>query len=324
MARPVKCARCGRENDPSFSFCLDCGQSLKPTPAAPPPAPDKVCLVCGAKLAPGFRFCGHCGRPVEPVPMATPVGRTPVHLGGTGLAGDAPMAPPAAPAPRAAPARPASATPRHPPEPTGPRLSMVRYDGVAGQIFPLARETTTCGRLSGEVLFPEDPTVSPAHCVFTLRDGRVRVEDLGSVSGTFLRLRAPRPVQPGDEIRVGRQLLRLEPLPREVPPGDVLPWGSPDPGHRLRLAQLLEGGGVGEIFPLQAGENVVGREAGDVNFPSDRYVSGRHARLDVTEGSVTVADLGSSNGTFVKISGVVELAPGDQVLVGLQLLRLEI
>jgi len=324
MAKPVRCARCGRENDPSFSFCLDCGQSLKP---APPPPAEKVCVGCGAKLAPGFRFCGHCGRPAEPVPASqpTPVGRTPVHLGGTALAPDAPPPSPAAAAPPpAAVSRPAAPTPRHLPEPTGPRLSMVRYDGVAGQVFPLARETTTCGRLSGEVLFPEDPTVSPAHCVFTLRDGRVRVEDLGSVSGTFLRLRAPRPVQPGDEIRVGRQLLRLEPLPREVPPGEVVPWGSPDPGYRLRLAQLLEGGGVGEIFPLRAGENLVGREAGDVSFPSDRYVSGRHARLDVDEGAVTLSDLGSSNGTFVKISGVVELAPGDQVLVGLQLLRLEI
>ncbi|HEU4382754.1 MAG TPA: FHA domain-containing protein [Anaeromyxobacteraceae bacterium] len=311
MAKPVRCARCGRENDPSFSFCLDCGQSLK---SAAPLATDRMCLGCGAKVPPGFRFCGHCGRPVEPAAVAAPVGRTPVHLGGTAL--------PAAEAQPAA--RAGVATPRHLPEPTGPRLSMVRYDGVAGQVFSLARETTTCGRQGGEVLFPEDLTVSPRHCAFTLREGRVRVEDLGSASGTFLRLRAPRPVQPGDEIRVGRQLLRLEALPREVAPGDAAPWGSPDPGYRLRLAQLLEGGGVGEIFPLRSGENLVGREMGDVTFPADRYVSGRHARLEVTEGSATLLDLGSSNGTFVKIAGVVELAPGDQVLVGLQLLRLEL
>src|SRR5574342_328970 len=207
MAKPVKCARCGRENDPSFSFCLDCGQPLK-LPAAPPAA-EKTCLGCGARLPPGFRFCGHCGRPVEPAPAVTPVGRTPVQLGGTALTGEAPPAP----------ARPGPPTPRHLPEPTGPRLSMVRYDGVVGQVFPLAHEATTCGRQAGEVLFPDDLTVSPRHCVFTLRDGRVRVEDLGSASGTFLRLRAPRPVQPGDEIRVGRQLLRLEPLPREARAG---------------------------------------------------------------------------------------------------------
>lgn len=306
MARAVKCARCGRENDPSFSFCLDCGQSLKAVLPA-----SAVCRGCGAKLSPGFRFCGHCGRPVDVPQPPAPAGKTPVHLGGTALPGDAAAAP-----------RP-PATPRHPPEPAGPRLSMVRYDGMAGQVFPLGRETVTCGRQTGEVLFPDDLTVSPRHCAFTVRDGRVRVEDLGSASGTFLRLRAPRPMQPGDEIRVGRQLLRLEPLPRQAPAGGVVPWGSPDPGYRLRLAQLLEGGGVGEIFPLRSGENLVGREAGQVTFPSDRYVSGRHARLEVGEGSVTLSDLGSSNGTFVKISGAVELASGDQVLVGSQLLRLD-
>ncbi len=306
MARGVKCARCGRENDPSFSFCLDCGQSLKAVLPA-----GAVCRGCGAKLSPGFRFCGHCGRPVDVPQPPAPPGKTPVHLGGTALPGDA-----AAPRP--------PATPRHPPEPAGPRLSMVRYDGMAGQVFPLGRETVTCGRQTGEVLFPDDLTVSPRHCAFTVRDGRVRVEDLGSASGTFLRLRAPRPMQPGDEIRVGRQLLRLEPLPRQAPAGGVVPWGSPDPGYRLRLAQLLEGGGVGEIFPLRSGENLVGREAGQVTFPSDRYVSGRHARLEVGEGSVTLSDLGSSNGTFVKISGAGELASGDQVLVGSQLLRLDV
>jgi pSer/pThr/pTyr-binding forkhead associated (FHA) protein len=308
MPKAVKCSRCGRENDPSFSFCLDCGQSLKAVlPAA------AVCRGCGAKLSPGFRFCGHCGRPVDAAPATPPpaAAKAPGPLAGTALPAEPAAAPRPAPAPRQAP------------EPASPRLAMVRYDGVVGQVFPLGRETVTCGRQTGEVLFPDDLTVSPRHCAFTVRDGRIRVEDLGSASGTFLRLRAPRPVQPGDEIRVGRQLLRLEPLPRQAPAAGVVPWGSPDPGYRLRLAQLLEGGGVGEIFPLRGGENVVGREAGQVTFPSDRYVSARHARLEVGEGSATLSDLGSSNGTFVKISGAVELASGDQVLVGLQLLRLE-
>ena len=314
MAKPLKCSHCGRENDPSFSFCLDCGQSLKAAAATPSPPAGRVCSGCGARLVPGFRFCGHCGRPadVSPPPPAVPPGRTPAHLGGTGLEG----------AGRATPARPA-AQPRAA-EPTGPRLSMVRYDGLPGQVFPLSREATTCGRQSGEILFSDDATVSPRHCQFTISDERIRVEDLGSVSGTFLRLRSPRPLQVAEEIRLGRQLLRLEPFPRQAPAGDVVPWGSLDPGYRLRLAQLLEGGGVGEIFPLKAGENVIGREAGDVVFPADRYVSGRHARLDVGEGSVTLTDLGSSNGTFVRMGGAVELAPGDQVLVGMQLLRLEV
>jgi hypothetical protein len=113
-------------------------------------------------------------------------------------------------------------------------------------------------------------------------------------------------------------------MPRPAQPsGEPPAWGTADPGYRARLVQLLEGGGMGEVFPLRAGANAVGREAGEITFPGDRYVSGRHARLDVGEAAVTLTDLGSSNGTFVRTTGPTDLAPGDQVLLGMQLLRIE-
>ena len=86
---------------------------------------------------------------------------------------------------------------------------------------------------------------------------------------------------------------------------------------------MLEGGGLGEVIPLRAGANGLGRESVDVSFPGDRYVSGRHARIDVGEAAVTLTDLGSSNGTFLRVNGPTEIAAGDQVLVGMQLLRIE-
>ncbi|HQR30810.1 MAG TPA: FHA domain-containing protein, partial [Anaeromyxobacteraceae bacterium] len=202
-------------------------------------------------------------------------------------------------------------------------LVRVRHDGQPGATHPLDREVTICGRKEGDLLLPDDGSVSPRHAAFTVRDGRIRVEDLGSGSGTFLRLRAPRALTFGDEIRLGRQLLRLEPMPRPAAGAGASPWGSPDPGYRARLLQLLEGGGIGEVFPLRAGANAIGREAGEVAFPGDRYVSGRHARVDVGEAAVTLADLGSSNGTFVRVNGPTEIGVGDQVLLGMQLLRVE-
>jgi pSer/pThr/pTyr-binding forkhead associated (FHA) protein len=209
--------------------------------------------------------------------------------------------------------------------PRAPRLTTVRHDGLPGAVFTLDQEETTCGRLEGGVRLAEDPTVSPRHARFTRQGGALRVADLGSVNGTYLRLKGPHRLVVGEEIRLGRQLLRLEPLPRREQADErgVRTWGATDAGGTLRLAQLLEGGGLGEIFPLKAGENAVGREAGDVTFPGDRYVSARHARLDVTAEGVTLTDLGSSNGTFVKVAGAVDLAPGDQLLVGTQLLRVD-
>lgn len=268
--------------------------------------PERQCPHCSAKMPAAFRFCGHCGRPVDPPAPAPSPGR-------------GPGAP--APAPPAAPPPPEPATAVDAP---APHLVLVRHDGLPGQTHALTREVTLCGRKEGDILLPEDGSVSPRHASWTFRDGRLRLEDLGSTSGSFVRIRGPRSITFGDEIRLGRQLLRLEPLPREAPsPGEPRPWGSPDPGLRMRLVQLLEGGGTGEVFPLRIGANSIGRESGDITFPSDRYVSGRHARIEVTETAVTLTDLGSSNGTFLKATGPTELAPGDQVLLGMQLLRVE-
>jgi len=296
MAKPTKCARCGRENDPALASCLDCGASL------PGPAPSAAtCAACGAALQPGFRFCGTCGRPVAP-PASAPEP--------PGAKGTSPHL-----------ARPVPA----PPRPARFRLVLRRGEGAAGATFPLSRDEAVCGRTGGDVRLADDPTVSPRHARFTQAGGGLQVEDLGSVNGTFLRLRAPRRLRVGDELRLGRQLLRLEPAPRP-PRADERAgraWGTRDAGCRFRLSQLLEGGGLGEVFPLRDGENGVGRDAGEVTFPADRWVSARHARIDVAGDAITVADLGSANGTFVKIAGRVDLAAGDELLVGGQLLRVE-
>jgi len=301
MSSPNRCPRCGRESEPTFAFCLDCGQSLaKPAPVAAAGIP---CASCGAILRPGFRFCGACGKPAAgppPLPGSSPSGTIP----------------------------PAAAVPTVPAAPGRAgriRLVLVRSDGAAGPALAVEKDEAICGRTQGDFLLADDPTVSPRHARLTLVDGTLRVEDLGSVNGTYVRLKEPRRMSLGDEFRVGRQLLRLEPLPRPARSDEqaARPWGTKDPGYRYRLSQLLEGGGLGEIFPLREGENLLGREAGEVTFPGDRYVSARHARLRVSGAEVTLTDTGSSNGTYVKLAGPMELASGDQLLVGGQLLRVE-
>ena len=126
-------------------------------------------------------------------------------------------------------------------------------------------------------------------------------------------------------MRLGRQRLILEPVPPLAPgPGGVTVWGSADPGYRFRLIQVLEGGMRGSAFALKDGENHLGRDAGDITFPQDGFVSGRHATLTVRQGRLWVKDLGSSNGTFVRLSAPAFVDPGDQFLIGRQLLRVEL
>ena len=99
---------------------------------------------------------------------------------------------------------------------------------------------------------------------------------------------------------------------------------SPNPGWWAKLVVLLGDGVTGSAFPLLATAVTLGRSRGDINFIDDGYVSGLHARLELREGHVFLVDLGSSNGTFIKINREREIGHGTLVLLGEQLFRLNL
>ncbi|MCB9073289.1 MAG: FHA domain-containing protein [Bdellovibrionaceae bacterium] len=81
--------------------------------------------------------------------------------------------------------------------------------------------------------------------------------------------------------------------------------------------KILNGAQSGKIFPLQKGNNVLGRSAKvDIRF-ADQGVSKNHAQIFVTNDKVIISDLKSSNGTFVNGVKVQNhgLKTGDKVLV---------
>lgn len=81
--------------------------------------------------------------------------------------------------------------------------------------------------------------------------------------------------------------------------------------------KILNGSQSGKIFPLQKGNNVIGRSArADIRF-NDNGVSKSHAQIFVTNDKVIVSDLKSSNGTFVNGVKVQNhgLKTGDKVLI---------
>jgi pSer/pThr/pTyr-binding forkhead associated (FHA) protein len=206
-----------------------------------------------------------------------------------------------------------------------PRVAVrvVRADGGPESVIPMRGEVMLCGR-TGDLSIADDPFVADTQMRLFFSGSRLAVEDVGGGNGVFTRLRAERDVPAGGEIRVGRQRLVVEPVPLLTPAEDgATAWGSPDSGHRVRLVQLLEGGIRGAAFPLKDGENSIGRENGDITFPSDGFVSGRHAMLQVTPENLVLRDLGSSNGTFLRLGAPSFVDNGDQFLIGRQLVRVE-
>ncbi|MCB9567653.1 MAG: FHA domain-containing protein [Myxococcales bacterium] len=210
-----------------------------------------------------------------------------------------------------------------------PRLVVIKGEGGDGVTYHLSGTNHIAGRSSGDIRFSEDHFLSPEHALFTAQDSRLFVKDLGSANGVFVRIKSPVPLEHGDCFLVGEQLLRIDAraLPDGTPDQEgTYRYSSPRPDGLFRVIQLLAGGGEGRISSARGGSLTLGREGNIVNFPTDRFISGRHARLDVASDSphLILTDTGSRNGTFVRIKGAQELFHGDYLFVGQQLLRVEI
>jgi pSer/pThr/pTyr-binding forkhead associated (FHA) protein len=89
-----------------------------------------------------------------------------------------------------------------------------------------------------------------------------------------------------------------------------------------RLVLLRPDGSESGSHPLSDGENVIGRAAGPA-FAADGYLSPRHAVIIVNAAGVVVRDLGSLNGTFLRIVGEEHIEDGDVFRIGQELLRFD-
>ena len=138
---------------------------------------------------------------------------------------------------------------------------VVKTGPEAGRRVELGLEVAI-GRQDGDLVV-EDPEVSRRHAVLRHSGGSVVVEDLDSTNGTFVngeRIRTPITVGPGDQVRVGRTTLEIEPdqraedtivstppRPDQIrsveapPPGDVLAEEDEDATQPLPSRTLESG-----------------------------------------------------------------------------------
>jgi pSer/pThr/pTyr-binding forkhead associated (FHA) protein len=206
----------------------------------------------------------------------------------------------------------------------GARLS-VDIDLLIGRLAPDHE-----GRLG------DDPVLSRRHArVSRGVDGQLTIEDLRSANGTYVndeRLEAPRMLDPGDVIRVGRTILEVIDPSGVVsdpsrPPAESEPAEAPDAPDAGRELVVTAGGAAGRRLTLTDDDLLLGRGVSGAGlFGDDSQLSRRHARIARdADGRLTIEDLGSANGTFLNGERVNEpqvLAIGDSIRIGTTTLEL--
>lgn len=88
---------------------------------------------------------------------------------------------------------------------------------------------------------------------------------------------------------------------------------------RFAIARLLHDGGA-ERSSLDRHLSI-GRDGADVTIAEDQFLSARHAEVTEADGRFVLRDLRSTNGTYVRIRGEVELRPGDCLMIGGQVFK---
>jgi len=92
----------------------------------------------------------------------------------------------------------------------GPALVVRSGGGRAGEHFSPEGERTTVGRSPDNDIFLDDVTVSRKHAVLVQDGGEFRIEDLGSLNGTFVnrrRIDSAARLESGDEVQIGKYRL---------------------------------------------------------------------------------------------------------------------
>ncbi len=282
-------------------------------------APPVICPQCSHPNPTSNKFCASCGFKLSKMASMP--------------------APPQAPQPAFGAPAPGAPVPAAPPTPGvipaallespvagGVTLTALRADGTEAGSFHVPAAATAVGRDSGSI-FAGDSYLSPRHATLTPKGKQVVIRDESSLNGIYRKIGRDEPVELafGDIFRIGQEILRVEALAPMAKSADgVERLGSPARGYVARIALLIGRDTTGNAYPIPETGLHLGRERGDVLFPEDGYVSGLHCRLSFANGKIYLTDLGSSNGSFVRLMKDTAVTSGDILLMGQQLFRVTV
>ncbi len=214
----------------------------------------------------------------------------------------------------------------------GARLRVVS-DDRQGRDYPLGAARLTIGRGVNNDIVTADPRASRLHAEIHPAGpgGPFVLVDPGSTNGTLVNGRRVTRVElrDGDRIAIGdfHLVFRQDgaPAPDTLAP-DTAGYRPPAPG-RTATAPPAPGGtavalaALPDVVPLAGRPAVtVGRDPANDVVLDHPQISRRHARLEpLPDGRLAVADLNSTNGTFVdglQVRGAATAGPGAVLTFG--------
>ncbi|MCC6764927.1 MAG: FAD-dependent oxidoreductase [Deltaproteobacteria bacterium] len=231
------------------------------------------------------------------------------------------VAPTAAPAPPKPAAAAASAPPPAAVVPPAPahaeaakrpasevQLVSLHPDDSPEETFPLTKDRVAIGKKAPDIACADDVYMADTHALLARRDDEYVLEDQSGGAGVWLRARgqAGRPLAANDLVWIGAQILM------------VVKQGSGWAAIHFNAEGVQR-----ETYPIPDKGLIVGRVEAVFLDKADLSLSRRHAQFRIEGGKLGIFDLGSKNGTYVKLLAPAPLANGDEFRVASKRFRFE-
>ena len=153
------------------------------------------------------------------------------------------------------------------------------------------------------------------------------MSDLDSLNGVYIRIGADMPIElfDGSVFRIGQEIIRYEaPRAPEAMPDGTQVMGSPHTGYLGRLCLISWGVNRSPTASrLRLMESISDASEARLSFQVTATFPDFIAGFYAEAGHVYLLDVGSSNGTFVRVNGDWVVPTGALVLLGQQLFRVD-
>jgi adenylate cyclase len=204
------------------------------------------------------------------------------------------------------------------------KLQLVHKDGSGGTKYPVQSEVAVGLSREGKLVVSQDfHALSSVLARVFVQDRALFVEGRSAIEGVFLRIAGAYVLEQQDVFVVGEQIFHYQETPCD-PPKAAVPSPELADITTAVTAELVRTDAKGKPtgrYPLSAPEVAFGRTRGTYVFPDDKLMSRAHIRILQRGEDFVLEDVGSRNGTFVKVRSRTPISSGCSLLIAGQLLK---
>ncbi|CAD8184752.1 unnamed protein product [Paramecium octaurelia] len=194
------------------------------------------------------------------------------------------------------------------------QLILQPIEGQQSNFYCVREAGAKIGRHSSNQILILEENISRFHAEIIFQDSMFALKDIGSTTGTFIKILKSLTLKQGMLIELGSNQFCVQKL-------ETLENG----GIEISLF-VIEGPNLEDTIIFQLNKDkpsvALGRKSTvDISFPEDHHLSNQHAKFYLVEQTVTIEDHGSTNGSWMRLSGegkmsnLFYLDPNEEIVI---------